>query len=71
MATEEERKINVYDNIKHSVNIKEEAQNKNFTQARLREVWLKSQDYTGLAGILITALEKKSIQRTVTRNNTV
>lgn len=58
MATEEKRKINVYDNIKHSVNIKEEAQNKNFTQACLREVWLKSQDYTGLAGILITALKK-------------
>lgn len=39
MATEEERKINVYDTIKHSVNIKEEAQNKNFTQVSLREVY--------------------------------
>lgn len=37
MATEEERKINVHDNIKHNVNIKEEAQKRNFTQVGLRE----------------------------------
>lgn len=38
IATEEEAKLNVHGDIKHKVNIKEEAKNENFAQTRLTEV---------------------------------
>lgn len=59
MATEGERKINVHDSVKHNVNIKEEAPRLNFTRARRGSARLQSRDDAGLAGILITAFERK------------
>lgn len=61
---EEERKINVHDNIKHDVNIKEEAQNKNFTQAGLSGIAEESKRHWLLTNHRFCKKKKKSIQGT-------